>query len=186
MTGVHVMMDIRVFESKESTEPYFDEQAIVKKDNNNYFYRFSGLEMLMNEKYLVMVNEKQRHITCTRRDEKSEAELADPISANLDSLLNFFGTPEFIGIEQDVEHYTLTRKEGLIVGIELYINTVSNTLKRLDYQYDEGQFAIINFTLFDRKPVFKSEEFKEQKYFTEAKGVLKLSDNYSRFRLTTE
>jgi hypothetical protein len=185
-TGMDIVMDIKAFESKAQKIPFYHEQAIVKKSSDNYFYRFSGLEMLMNEKYLVMVNEKQRLITCTLRDKKAETEMMDPLTANLDSMLNFYGTPRLISDKDDVEHYTLTRSDGLITQIELYIQASTNSLKRIEYGYEGGQYATINFLRFNRTPDFKANEFNEQRYFSENNGVLKLSDNYSRFRLTTQ
>lgn len=185
-TGMEVAMDIKVFEQKNNPTPFYHEQAIVKKSNDNYFYRFSGLEMLMNEKYLVMVNERERLITCSLRDKKSEAELMDPLSANLDSLLKFYGTPKLVSKENDVEHYTLTHEEGLIRQTDLYIQLSTSSLKRIEYLYEGGQYAVIDFLRFTRTPDFGANEFTEQRYFREQNGLLRLSDNYSRFRLTTQ
>lgn len=185
-TGMEVAMDIKVFEQKNDKIPFYHEQAVVKKSNDNYFYRFSGLEMLMNAKYLVLVNEKERLITCSLRDKKSEAELMDPLSANLDSLLKFYGTPKLVSEENDVEHYTLTHEEGLIRQTELYIQLSTSSLKRIEYLYEGGQYAVIEFMKFNRTPNFGPNEFTEQKYFRDQNGVLKLSENYSRFRLTTQ
>jgi hypothetical protein len=183
-TSVHIIMDVRVMETEDAKTPYYQEKAVVKKDGENYFYRISGMEMLITKAYIILVNEKSRTINCTKRDLKGEAELKDPFSSNLDSLLSFYGNPVLTSKENGVEHFTLTQSDGPILTMELYISEADNMIKRLDYRYEDGQLAVIEFKLFDRKPVFGKEEFRENKYFTEQKGLLKLSESYSRFGLS--
>ena len=185
-TEIEVIMDISVFERKGDQEPIYQERAIVKKSQDKYFYHLSGLEMLMNEKYLVLINEKQRLITCSRRDKESEMELSNAIPVSLDSLLRFYGTPRFIDAQNGVEHFSVAHGDGDIKQSDLFIEVLSGALKKIEYRYEGGQFAVIDFLRFSRSPDFTPDEFAEQKYFSENGGVLRLSDNYSRFRLTMQ
>ena len=184
ISAVHIEMKIQAFENKESIAPFFEELAIIKRSEANYYYRFSGTEMLLNEKYLLMIDESSRQIICTQRSLKKEEKFADPFTANLDSIMSFYETPVFVEKKENLEHFSVIQKEGPIRGIELFIDSKTSLLKRLDYSYENGQYVVIEFTIFNSNPEFGSTDFREGKYVRVENGKLKTTPLYSRFNLS--
>jgi hypothetical protein len=184
MTKVHIEMDIQVFESKEAAKPYLQQTALVKRENQNFFYRISGIEMLMNEKYLLMIDGPSRQIVCSPRSIDEEQKFTDPLKVNLDSLLKLNGIPTWVDTIGDIEHYTMSFGAGQIKKMDLCINAVSNSLKRLDYWYEGDQHVRIEFKVFNTAPTFGEFDFDESKYIIWKGGAMKTSELYSRFRLS--
>jgi hypothetical protein len=180
---VSIQMSINVYENPDGTQPLYDQVATIKRDGENYFYRFDRTEMLMNEKYLLVVDETSRQMMCTSRSVKKEKKFIDPIQANLDSLLTFYEPPILVSKDGNLERYRLVHKNGSIRAMELFLDTSANIMTRIDYYYSEGHYARIEFKLFDRTPVFAKDDFSENKYVRMEKGVLKTTPLYSRFNL---
>lgn len=183
LKSVHVVMNIQAFENSESTNSFYKETAIIKREGTNYLSQFSGMDMLMNEKYILMVNQNSKQIICSKRNLKGEDKFSDPVSINLDSILGFYGTPVLIGSENNVEHFRVDQKQGTIRVVDLYIDTSLNVLKRLDYYYKEGQYVKIQFEVFDTSPVFDPAQFSDTNYVVSEKGRLKPSVKYSSFNV---
>ena len=183
MNNVHVVMNIQAFENELSTVSFYKESAVIKREGKNYLSQFSGMDMLMNDKYLLMVDRHSKQIICAKRDSKAEVKFFDPVKVNLDSILGFYGTPLLVQSENQVEQFRLDQKKGPIKVIDVYIDTNKNVLKRLDYRYEDGQYVVIQFEVFDTAPVFGSAEFQESNYVVPEKGKLKPSSGYSNFNV---
>ena len=182
-TQLHLIMEIEAFESNESKEPFYKETATVKRNGNNSWTRFSGAEMMMNEKYLILINQEAKLMTCATRDTDAENKFYDPMKANLDSIMQLYDTPVLINKNDNVEQYRVKQIEDGSVTLDMYIDVGKNQLTRLDYRYDDGHYVVMRFSLFDTKPSFDSQEFHEGKYLTNVKGKLSPSAKYSKFNL---
>jgi len=179
-----VEMEIKVYDNPQTKTPFFNQTAVVKRQGQNYFYRISGTEMLMNEKYLLMIDEPARQIICSERSVKQESKFVDPLTANLDSILNLYQTPILIDDSgEDTEHYQIAFNLASIKSIDLYIDKQENWVKRIAYVYEDSQLAVITFTMFDRNPAFAEHEFDEAQYILIEKGRMKTTPKYSRFNL---
>jgi hypothetical protein len=181
---VRIVMHVRVAEEGSATA-FYDEMVEIIKDHHNYLYRFGAQDMLMNEKYLVMVDRSSREIVCSRRDLKNEALYLpkDPFQANLDSLFAFYGQPQYMGRKNQTDHYRLPLKSGEVTGIDLFIDLRSNLFHKLQYQYRDGQVAVIDFNVFDVSPEFEAGLFDERQYVTVSGTDVKPSKNFLNYHV---
>lgn len=181
---VHIVMHVQVFENATAKSPFYNEKVEVQKDNKNYRYHFGEQDMLMNEKYLVIVDRAAREIVCSKRDLKAEAlYTSDPYSANLDSLFSFYGTPVYKGKEGQQDHFSLLLKKGEVSSVEMFINTSSRLITRIEYYYRDKQHAVIDFTEFNTSPQFDASTFDEQAYVSISKGSIKPSKNFAKYHV---
>src|SRR5688572_29154043 len=74
VSKMHVIMQVSVFESATSTTPFFKERVEVRKDRHLYLSQLSSFDMLMNDKYLVVVDKDGREIVVSHRNVESEAQ----------------------------------------------------------------------------------------------------------------
>jgi hypothetical protein len=181
---VRIVMHVRVAE-EGSASAFYDEMVEIIKDRHHYLYRFGGQDMLMNEHYMVMVDRSSREIVCSQRDLKSEALFLpkDPFQANLDSLFSFYGQPQYMGRKEQTDHYRLPLKSGEVTGIDLFIDTGSNLFRKVQYQYRDGQVAVIDFNVFDVNPVFEAGLFDERQYVTVSGTDVKPSKNFQNYHV---
>ena len=182
---LHVVMTIKAFEDSLSTQPFYSERADVKKDGKNYAYHFGNIQMLMNMKYLIVVDQNAHEIVVSRRDVKSEENFLgkDPLKMNMDSLFNLNSEPHYLGKINAVQRYKITQKKGPIKQVDMQIRTSDNVLHSIAYLYKDGQYVKITFEVFEKQPEFKANTFDESVYITRAKGKLSASQNYIRYNV---
>lgn len=185
MDKLHLIMSIQVFESESASKPYYSEIANIKRDKNNYLYQFGSQEMLMNEKYLLMIDRSSKEIFCNKRNLKSELNtFKDAFQMNIDSLLKFYGKTILVGKEDQIEQYRLFQDKGPVNQVDLFIDASSGLLKRIDYAYKDKQYVKIDFKMFDRTPVFNPGIFNENNYITVQKEKLVASERFKGYNVS--
>ncbi len=184
LNKLHLIMSIEVSDSA-SAKPYLSEVADIKRDGNNYLYKFAGQEMLMNDKYLLMVDRTSKHIFCNERAQGDEiGRLDDPFIVNTDSLLQFYGEIVYASRTEGADHYRLYQKMGPVDQVDLFIDSASGLLKRIDYLFDDRQYVKIDFKVFNMNPSFGAEVFSEGNYLTVSKNTLVTTEPFAGYHIS--
>lgn len=180
---LRILMQIQAFERPQSDEPYYHDKAEIRKSGNKYLYKFGGTEMLMNAKYLIVVDKDAAEMVCSKHNLKTEADFKDQVTVNIDSILTFYDHPEYLGRAKSIDHYRVFQKKGAINQIDLFINAQTNLLHRIEYHYRDKQFVVIDFDIFDMRPSFPANTFDESQYVAVEKGKMKVSDAYKKYSI---
>lgn len=181
---LHVEMTIHIYENAQQRAPVHTEHATVKRDGTRYRYTYSSMEMLMNEKYTILVNLPERVISLAKRDVKGEGKFfKQPASFDLDSILRFYEEPVLVKVQEELEHYRVHQKEGQVKTVDLYIDARRNKLTRMDYVEKEGAYTVIEFNVLDTAPNFDEHEFVESNYILAVKDNVKPSPRFSGYRI---
>lgn len=183
-TKLHVVMKIAVFVDTVGTKPFYSDKAEIKKDGMNYYYSLNTNEMLMNDNYLVVVDKESKEILLSRRDKKAEMSEENIFKMTLDSALNFYDETKYVGKNGNTEHFRLVPKAGQIKLIDLFINNQTNLLEKIEYYYEEGQHAVIEFSMFSVAPVFEAKEFSENRYIREVNGKWIPGSEYKMYKIS--
>jgi hypothetical protein len=183
---VHAEMIIRAYSDANKVQPYYEEQAEVKRSGKNYWYRFGQIEMLMNEKYLLMVERESRQIVCSKRDIKAEEKMSKQMQFNTDSLLAFLDKPVFIGTANGIHQYRVTPREGDVRQIDLYVNAKKSTLHMLTYQYQDANYVTIAFPRFDSPATFSPDDFDEKRYVEVTKTSIHPAKAFGGFEVSRQ
>lgn len=183
---LHIIMEVKVFETLSEATPAFHEKADIKKENENYRYTFSSTEMLLNERYQIVVDKESRDIIINKRDLKIESQVKDVFKANLDSILTHYNAPEVLGDSAGATHYRLFQKHGLVDQIDLHVDNELNILKKMEYRYRDGQFVSVVFEMFDTTPSFDEGVFDDKNYVLIAGGRVKPSARLQHYRIFGE
>jgi outer membrane lipoprotein-sorting protein len=177
----HVVMRVKAYEKADAAAPFYQQRAEIFKDGGNYLYRLTDNEMLMNNQHFLMVNKVTQQMVCRPRSVEDELKLRSQTALNLDSLLQFYDTPTYLGVKEQQHHYRLVQKTGEIRRIDLYFSTTDYLIKEIRYQYKSGQVATIAFVRFDLHPTFQANLFDEKRYVAQSKGKLKGVGAYSNY-----
>ncbi len=185
LQNVHIKMTIQVYENEKSSASFYNEVADIKKQDQYYHYEFGATNLLMNSKYIVMVDKASHEIVCSKRSLKGEAKLGmNPFRVNLDSILLLYESPDFVGKQVDDEHYKLIQKKGPVRQIDLFINSTTNVLSRIEYRYEDEHYVVIQFTMMDKQPAFAASTFDERQYFITDKGKLRAANAFNGYHLS--
>jgi outer membrane lipoprotein-sorting protein len=183
---LHIVMEVKVFETIGEATPAFHEKADIKKENENYRYTFSSTEMLLNEKYQIVVDKESRDIIINKRDQKIESQVKDVFKANLDSILAHYNAPEVLGDSAGATHYRVFQKHGVVDQIDLYVDNQKSILLKMEYRYRDGQFVSVVFEMFDTTPSFDAGVFDDKNYVLIAGGRVKPSARLQHYRIFGE
>ncbi|HEY0651763.1 MAG TPA: hypothetical protein VGD65_01505 [Chryseosolibacter sp.] len=183
---LHIIMEVKVFETIGEKTPAFHEKADIKKQKENYRYTFSSSEMLLNEKYQIVVDKDSRDIIINKRDQKIESQVKDVFKANLDSILAHYNTPEVLGDSAGATHYRVFQKHGVVDQIDLYVDNQRSIVKKMEYRYRDGQFVSVVFEMFDTTPSFDEGVFDDKNYVLIAGGRVKPSARLQHYRIFGE
>lgn len=184
MESVHIVMQVQVFEDAGASVPFYNEKVEIRKDAQRYRYRYADQDMLMNERYLIMVDRTAREIMCSKRNPKAEnLDNFEPPGFNMDSLFSFYGKPRYMGKKDQAHHYQVALKDAIVNEVNLFIDAEANVFRKIDYKYRDGQHAVIAFQVFDVHPQFEPGTFDEQLYVTVSKTDIKPSKNFLNYQV---
>ena len=181
--GLHLVMDIRAYDSEAATVPFFTQQAEVKKAGDDYRYRYQDQEVLLNEEVSLVVDKQHQVITCQPRVKTAEAALTALPFTNLDSLLSAYGSPSFAGEADGLTHYVLTRSEGDIARVGLWLDTRWQLIRKLSYHYRNGSRVVIDFTTLTIDPDFAVQTFSETAFVTRKRNTWRPTPTYAHYRI---
>ena len=182
-TSLHVVMQVAVYDDTLSTQPYFSARGEVKKERDNYRYAFGGMEMLMNQDYLLLVDQESQTIVCNYRDLQAEATFNQAMPFSVDSILSFYEDPIYLGRKGENDHYSIVQKSGPVEKILLLMHAESYQLKSMAYYYREGQYVEIEFQVFDKAPAFRPGTFDEKDFVTKDKAGFKPTSRFAGYQV---
>jgi outer membrane lipoprotein-sorting protein len=179
---LHVIMNVAVNSDSVSNLVFYSDRIDIKKKGDAFRVSMKDQELLLNEKYLVVVNKASKELMFTTRNEKSEKLLRNRMNINIDSLYKVLGNPQFISRQGDSDHYLLKHQKGEIRKTDFFLNKKKGFLERIVYHYREGQKAVIEFSTFNFEPVFAQDTFDENNFLTfDVKGKAKPIAAFSKY-----
>ncbi|MFM7852129.1 MAG: hypothetical protein ACKO96_09485, partial [Flammeovirgaceae bacterium] len=156
---IQAVMSIKGFDSKAGGN-LFDEKAIVLKDSSKYYSQFNGMEMLLNETYLIIVSHQLKRIQfLLRTGQEINTKDQQDFAPNLDSLLRTYGEVSYKGKSNEMNHYEIMHGKGAIKSTNMFFDALSGMLKRIEYHYTNGQKVQIEFDEFDTNPKWGRDKF---------------------------
>jgi len=161
--NIRIKMSIDVFDTKGNQRSFYRDKIIITKQGSNYHHELSGADMVMNDRYMIMVDKSSRRIIMTKRDVKGETKFYKKAAFSMDSVLQFYENGKFEGTSNDLNKFSATQKEGPIGKIEMFISKAGE-LKQINYSYRSGQWATIIFEEFNLSPNIEVGEFDEQQF----------------------
>ncbi|UII21529.1 hypothetical protein [Fulvivirga ligni] len=181
MTDLHIKMDVKAYASKELKEEMYSLDVDIKKKGDNYLYNYGGNAMLMNDRYLIMVDGSAKEMVCSKRANTDENMMASAFQFNLDSILSFYEEPVFLRSEGAIEQFKVNQKEGPVSELYLSINSNTKMLTQIAYLYRQGAYVRIDFKLFDGHAKLSDQMFNETNFIRLDDGKLSASAAYKGY-----
>jgi outer membrane lipoprotein-sorting protein len=182
--GLRIVMSIKASDANKPESIFYQQKAEVKKEGSRYFYDVDGMTMLLNENYLVMVNQKLKQILITKNRATAASQFENQFKFNIDSLLTAFGTSSYQGRSNQTDHYKIVHKKNAsIEQTDMFFGAETGLLKTIKYTYRSGQNVTIDFDVFEINPIFNDNTFTENEYFSVNNDQLTPTKKYSSYRI---
>ncbi|MGB3181234.1 MAG: hypothetical protein WBB45_07570 [Cyclobacteriaceae bacterium] len=180
---LHVEMQVEVFASPGKEESLLKLPVDVRKKGSMMAYEYGQNHMLLNSRYLIIVDGDSEEIICQERDEDVFARQSGMMAMNIDSILSYYGQPEYLGREGKLESYRITQQAGPVSEMLLTIDSERDVIREIHYTYREGTYVQIVFSRFDTDPRFPEDTFSEAKFIQAGKNGLVPASRYSGYHL---
>ena len=181
---LHIVMRIEAFEKETAATPYYQEQADIKRAGTNYRYLFGATEMLLNARFIVMVDKSAREMMFNTRKAGTSPSFQAAKAPDLDSLFRFYEDPQYLGRRGQSDHYRVVQKQGPVDRIDLLIDGGTGFLSEIRYRYRQGPLVAIRFLTFNPQPRFGPDVFAEAHYITRSGGTIKPAVNFKQYHLS--
>lgn len=184
-------MRMKVYEGESRSTTVMTKTAKLKRSGDQYWYKVDQQTMVMNQKYMLMINGDQKVIVYGKRGEEAFFNPATVQLPDLEEWMERYESIEFNGTKEGVKHYSIQVEEGAVSNIELYIDATTFLIKKMIYDYKVPAYKQNNtievvFTEFDLNPKFEKNQFSEKNYVQNLKGELKTTESYSNYRLVNQ
>lgn len=176
LENLHLIMDV-VLKDRSGTE-LFNQRGEVWKSKMNYYYTFSGLELLMNERLKVVVNKQEKKIAVSKRKIKEEKELMTMLLP-MEKMLDKIHDAAYLGQDAGRWHYTASAPDMGVSKMDLFF--AGDHIDEMHYRQGEHQ-TIVKFSVFDADPVIAKGKFDEKKYVVKKGKEFHLAAQYKEYR----
>ena len=175
----------------ENSKPTIEETLILR-DGNDLRYLSKERILMMNDAYVVVVDERSKLIRCIPRENKEMKKPDDmgfmaQTGINFDTLISSYDKVEYLGVKNGNKVYRMTLKDQDITTIEMGIDAQSYLMKQIRYTYNEEWYGKtwinISMPLIDTNPSFEKDTFSEWSFLKKEQGELKPNDRYKDYRL---
>jgi hypothetical protein len=180
---LRVAIELVVYDSAENV-PFYKQGMIVTRSGDNYRYEMEENEMLLNDKYLIMVDNASKQISFTHRNKAAEQEMQKALQFNPDSVLALYESFQYVGRADGAEHFYVKEKRGPIDEVHFYIMMETRKLTGMAYKYHGGQYASIRFHAFEKDVVFGADTFSESRYVTMVNKKMMPSPSYRQYKIS--
>jgi outer membrane lipoprotein-sorting protein len=165
------VITISIYPNAASAQALANKTAVLKKQDDNYFYSLDEMILVMNEKYSVMVYKADRQIICSDRNLGEEKKAAYAFaSPAIDSLLSKYKSVEYKGIQEGCKQYVV-QTIGAINRTELSIDASTYLINSVTYYYDPEKVpdagkVTVQYKINEGGSDISASDFSEKQFFT--------------------
>jgi hypothetical protein len=200
-----VQMEYLFFPTVTAVKPLERELMIMKKSGDEFYSNQFGLQMICDNKYVLMIDE-ERHLIAIdhkpKQNGKADPELKARMEQSLKNLATSLGIDSvskdagysvaYSGIKNGLKEYVVSYKYGEYDKSVCYIDPKNGTLKRLTLYYrepmevEEGKKTKVRVEVTYVKqvanPPFERDVFSFEKYIDLQKnGEVVLKEKYKTY-----
>ena len=184
----YAKINVKAYTDGINGKPAIEKKAIIKKSGKRYLYTLDQITMLMNNEYLIMVNNDEKVIIFEEIEEAEQPSVNQIVAPNLDSILSEYKSVEYKGVVSGDKHYVVQNEKGPIDKVELFFDVNTFFLEKIIYRYNQSVLkqkglTVITFSAISTKPKFKAETFAATQFFRKIKNTYEPGLSYKDFEV---
>ncbi|WMX17580.1 hypothetical protein [Aureispira sp. CCB-E] len=172
VTNLYIEMENKVYQGDDLQN---ESSSLIRKKGNNYLYNLSEHAMLINDKYVVLVDKRNYNIVFDKFT-KERAEYLNNMQIPIrEDLLNLYPSVTYMGITQNLKHYHLENDQEKIHKMDLFFDVSTGFVKRAVYYHNPklipgNMRSEIDLKVINTQPTFSEKTFSETQFFTTKDG----------------
>jgi hypothetical protein len=180
-------ISVKMYEKHTSGKPGETMHSYIKKHKGNFSYSMGDMKMIVNEKCILYINDREKQMVYTIRDTKRELKVpSHDAAAIVDSLVKKSDSVVFVTGKGSVKEYIVYSSKGLITKTHLSIDKESSLIKIIEYYYNPDKSpaadkVVIEYQQMNTAPSFSDDDFSEKKYVAYSGKVLKPFPPYTGY-----
>lgn len=184
-TGVddlYLEMENSIWQDKVVTK---EQNAIIRKKGALYFYEIDDAIMLINTKYILMIDHQNKTIIYDDWTEAKASKIAQqhiPVAADI---LKKYPSVDYKGAANGYKNYVLENENIQMSKVEIAFESKTGFMRKIRYYYnpkllEKEVYTELKMKVINTKPSFKTSTFSEKQFITQIgtkfKGIGKYSD----------
>jgi hypothetical protein len=158
----------------DKDRPIESNEIKITKREGNFLYETGPIQSIFTNGYTIILHEEEKVIICNKNEglEKIQLVPTEEILKSMDS----FDKITFLGIDNNLKHYSLERDNDLILKIEIFLDAKTGVVTKMIQYYDTDNYPtknkkiVMELRSLDLNPVLKERHFERDYY-------VKISEN---------
>lgn len=164
----------------------FEQKGKVYKKGDYYAYRMGDYELLVNKRYILIIDHSQRTIVCNSWSKAQADRLRAKKMPTVEDLLERYPTVHYHGIKDGYKHYTFKNEKESLYKVDIFFEVASGFAKKTVYHYHPNLAAAgaeirMSLPVIDTDPSFPKGIFSERQFIVERNGQLQPTSRYAQY-----
>jgi hypothetical protein len=187
LENFYTEMSMKNYGTATSKQPNFIQAGKIRIQNFQFYYTFDDMDMLINKKYSIMVDKKNKTIVYKKlaKAPKAGDQDLETIMPDFDKVMEVYDSVVYKGNKNGIKHYTIYPKMQF-KSVELFLRT-DGVITKLVYYYSQNatnmKKIVIEFNNSTITPTFSKNQFSEKKYFTISGSNATPANSYKNYKL---
>jgi len=183
--NLYVEMQNSVFEN--GTQKHNAKTKIYKK-GGSFHYKMGDQSMLINDKYLVVVDHKRKNMSYDIWSAHQAKQLANMSVPLTDAILAKYPVIEYKGEKNGLRHYSLQNEKLQMSHVDVFFNTKTGFMDKMIQRYNpklvKGDIYMeMVFKKVSTNPSFDANAFSEKQYLTIDGKTATAASAYKKYAL---
>lgn len=162
--------------------------AKIYKKGGSYLYEMGKVSMLVNKKYILLVNHESRMMVCNKWTKAKATELEKMAVPSMEDLLSKYPTVNYLGRSGGQKHYSFENSKQALSKIEVFFEQKTGAAKRTVYHRNpklvKGDIKMeLLIEKLELNPSFSAQTFSEKQFIQEQGGKLRPSSRYKNYTI---
>lgn len=180
--NMYIQMESSVHEGQNITTV----SSIVKRSGEQYLYQMSEQVMLINSRYIIMVDKRNHNITYDKWTDAKAKQLIKNNIPDPNELFKRYETITYKGEKEGLKHYHLHGEKEQMSDLDLFFDSQKGTVKKCIYRYNpklvgDDIWLEIKFKVINIKPQFSETTFSEKQFINISKNKPTASEKYKGY-----
>lgn len=160
----------------------------VYKQGDKYYYKIDNYQMLVNKRYILIIDDQKKLMICKDWDQEKADQLRQQKIPSIEAILKKYPNITYEGTNKGLKHYTLQNDQEMLYKVEVFLDASSGFAQKTIYHYHPkstvaGAVLQLSIPTINTKPSFPKGLFSEQQFLQEKQGQLVPTAQYAAYTL---
>lgn len=165
-----------------------EQKSKIYKKGGQYYYQMDQYEVLVNQRYILVVDNQEKTIVCRDWNQEKAAQLKAQKIPRVEELLTRYPKVTYQGVVEGFKKYTLENDQEMIQRIDLFLDRESGFAKKTIYYYHNNSVAAgaqlqMHVPVIQTKPTFPKGCFSERQFIQTQNGELRPAARYAQYTI---